>query len=166
MIGRIENLKRNILLFVLFVTAMLFAAPSIRSTRIVSSVIDSTPIGSTTPSTGAFTTLTTNSLIVNGGVSSAGTGFKHFRVNGGSCTTSGSQGSTCQTGSISLPGTAYPDTNYTVSCFEDGFITVNVGTPGIIGIGTKTASSFTLVVAQIGSVAASYGAVDCITIHD
>lgn len=154
-------------------TTLLWAANTVLTgVALKNSTVDSTTLGATTPSSGAFTTLTSNAgatvsggFIVNSGIQS-GTGFKHFRVTGGSCTTSGTQGSTCQTPSISLPGTAYADTNYTITCMEDGFIAVNTGTPTVIGTGTKTTSSFTLVVAQVGAVAAAYGAIDCVSAHD
>lgn len=169
----------QILFFVCLATLLLWAAnTTLTQVTLKNSTVDSSPVGSITPSSGAFTTLSSSGaftpsggttvsggLVINGGVQS-GTGFKHFRVTGGSCTTSGSQGSTCQTGAISIPGTAYADTNYTGVCMLDGQIATNTATPAIQGFGSKSTASFTLVVMQVGSAAASYGALDCVTMHD
>lgn len=103
-------------------------------------------------------------LKVDTGVTVQSTGFKHFRLaSGTSCTTPGAQGSQCTTGLISLPGPAFPDTNYTLVCVPDGPAT---GSPVIQGVGGKNPSSFTLAVLQVGTAASSYGAADCIAIHD
>ncbi|HEY6351981.1 MAG TPA: hypothetical protein VI636_21510 [Candidatus Angelobacter sp.] len=103
-------------------------------------------------------------LKVDTGVTVQSTGFKHFRLaSGTSCTTPGAQGSGCTTGSISLPGPAFPDSNYTLVCIMEGPAT---GSPVIQDIGSKTPSSFTLGVTQVGNIASSYGAADCIAIHD
>ena len=103
-------------------------------------------------------------LRIDTGVTVQSTGFKHFRLaSGTSCTTPGAQGSGCTTGSIALPGPPFPDANYTLVCIMEGPAT---GSPVIQVIGSKTASSFTLGVMQVGNVASSYGAADCIAIHD
>lgn len=156
-------MKKFVAVFMLFVAlgSSGFVLTTLTSVAIKNSTLDSTPIGATTPSTAVVTSLT-----VNTGVSSAGTGFKHFRVTGGSCTTGGSQGSTCQTAAISIPGTAYADTNYSLVCELDGSIATNTATPAIMGAASKSTGSFTLTVIQVGTSAASYGAIDCITVHD
>lgn len=101
---------------------------------------------------------------VDTGITVQSTGFKHFRLpSGTSCSTPGGQGSQCTTSLISLPGPAFPDTNYTLVCVLDGPAT---GTPVIQGIGGKNASSFTLSVVQVGTAVSSYGQADCIAIHD
>jgi len=103
-------------------------------------------------------------LRVDTGVTVQSTGFKHFRLaSGTSCTTPGAQGSGCTTGSISLPGPAFPDANYTLVCIMEGPAT---GSPVIQVVGSKSPSSFTLGVMQVGNVASSYGAAACIAIHD
>lgn len=155
--------KLGAILMLLFISTSLvgFVLTTVTSIAIKNSTLDSSPIGGTTPSTAVVTLLT-----INQGVSSAGTGFKHFRVTGGSCTTPGGQGTTCQTTSISIPGTAYADTNYSLVCELDGSIATNTATPAIMGAASKAAGSFTLTVIQVGTAAASYGAIDCITVHD
>lgn len=99
-------------------------------------------------------------LQIDTGIKSVG--IQHFRSSGTSCTTGASTGSFCQTGSISLPVTE-PDANYTVVCAIDGSST---GDPVIQGVGSKTTTAITLGVLNVGTVAASYGTVDCILIHD
>src|SRR6185369_11765369 len=86
------------------------------------STIDSTTIGATTPSSAVVT-----QLGVNTGISQSGTGAKHFR--GTSCTTAASAGATCPT-TVTWPGGAFANTNYTYVCFTngDGNAALNSGT--------------------------------------
>ena len=103
-------------------------------------------------------------LKIDTGVTVQSTGFKHFRLaSGTSCTTPGTQGSECTTGSIALPGPAFPDANYTIVCVLEG---PSTGSPVIQGIASRSPSSFTLGVLQVGTAASSYGAADCIAVHD
>jgi hypothetical protein len=98
---------------------------------------------------------------INTGITSSGTGLKHVR-SGTTCTTAAAVGAICTTASISLPGTAFPDPAYTLSCTLQGALT-NV--PVVIDT-NKSAGSFTVTIAALTAAAASYAEVDCIAIHD
>jgi hypothetical protein len=96
-------------------------------------------------------------LTVGTGVANSGGGLKHMRFQG--CFTSGSQGNASCVMTVSWPGTAFPDTNYTLSC-------MTFSEPGVVFMSTVKAA---------GSINASFfsatsglaaGEVDCIAIHD
>lgn len=101
---------------------------------IQNSLIDSTPIGSHTPSTGAFTSLNATSFTLNGaaptGHQLCGNGTSYVDTAGQSCSSTTqidyywTSTNTCSTGTgqpvhcettTTLPGNM-PDANYTISC--------------------------------------------------
>jgi hypothetical protein len=95
-----------------------------------------------------------------GGINNGGTGHKHIR-SATTCTTAASVGATCTTASITWPGTAFANTSYTAICSLE----TPTGVPTISTI-TKAAGTFTVTIAAMTAVAASYGTVDCIADHD
>lgn len=105
----------------------------------------------------------TNAGVVTGasfgtGIGNNGSGFKHARF-GATCTTAAGAGATCT--SAYTWTTAFADANYTVVC--QGITQTNIPILSIEGI---TASGFTARVSTPIASAASYGAVDCIAVHD
>jgi len=123
--------------------ALLLAAyglTKITSVQIVNSHIDSTPIGSTTPSTGAFTTATattfTGNLSGNATTASSIVGLKIFTT-GATCQTTASGSVTC-TGSFSVPGSPYTSSaTWNIICNGIG----GTGFPIFIDAGTPTSGS-------------------------
>jgi len=108
----------NIICFWFAVTLAAYGFAKFTGAAIVNSTINSTTIGATTPSTVAATTLTAStSTQMNGSVLNTGTGFKHVRVT--SCTTTAVANNFCNT-TVTWPGSAFPDTNYTYGCSTDG----------------------------------------------
>lgn len=102
-----------------------------------------------------------NGILVNGGVNPAGTGIQHIRGSVG-CTTGGvAIGDSCTSGALSWT-TAFPDTNYSITCALDGTSILNK--PTIMYV-TKSAGSFTITIAQLTTSAAT-GNYDCIAMHD
>lgn len=110
------------------------------------SLIDSTPIGSTTPSTGAFTSLNATSLTLNGAATAnqsiCGNGTTYgacgtdvyFNITGCALGTPYNGDGACSN-SGSLPITA-PDTTYSVTCNADYSSTSGTS---YIGISVSTA---------------------------
>jgi hypothetical protein len=100
-------------------------------------------------------------LIVNGGVTATGSGFKHARTTA-SCTTGSNPGDRCYF-TISWPGLAFADTNYTTTCTAE----YEVGGPSII-VSTKTTSNITVTVVNDGVLDGddTVTGLDCIAIHD
>jgi len=141
----------------LFIATAFAAFTTITSIALVNSTIDSTPIGATTPSTGAFT-----SLIVNTSIPTTSSAVKIFQSSGTSCTTSGTAGNVCTSSSISIPGPAFADTGYFGGCETEG---ANTGSPVIQGLASKTTNTIQVGVLQGGSVASSYGTIDCWLFH-
>ena len=158
-------MKQKLLIFacILSVTLALWAAnTTLTNVALKNGTIDNMSIGATTPSTGVFTGVTSTTLTANGSVAN-GTAIKHFRTSGTSCTANAPAGTTCTTGAISFPGSAFPDTNYTVIC-QVGDAS-NVATPIIVGVTSKTTTSVALIVTNFGT-NSSYGNADCIAFHD
>lgn len=105
----------------IFCAEVLWGATKIRSATIINSTLDSSPVGSATPSTGVFTTLTDQALTSGQCVQAASGGILQGiqcpYTNGGRqtsvCSTAGGGGSTC-TSSVSFFRTE-ADTNYAIS---------------------------------------------------
>lgn len=108
-----------------------------------------------------------NEAVINGGVSANGSGLKHVSSDV-SCTakTSDSQSSnTCQV-VIDWPGTAFADTNYTVTCTPktvSGGLAWNITIPD----SGKTTSSTTVQLVMWGAdESVTLSGLNCIAIHD
>src|SRR5712672_246814 len=103
------------IVFFLLVTVMaMYGFGKFTGANIVNSVINSTTIGATTPSTVVATTLTSStSAQFNVSVLNTGTGFKHVRQS--SCTTNSTLNSICNT-TVTWPTPAFADANYTAVC--------------------------------------------------
>jgi hypothetical protein len=145
-------IKVIFVMIVLAVAAIAFA--KFTGAAIVNSTINSTTLGATTPSTAAVT-----QFAVNTGVTNSGTGFKHVRAT--SCTTPASAGGFC-TGTVSWPGAAFADVNYTFGCIAigSGQATFLVGsTPTTTGITAEVMNSS-------GNSAAVSVTLDCWAMHD
>jgi hypothetical protein len=96
----------------------------------------------------------TISLLTNG------TGIQVFNTTT-TCTTAGSVGATCTTGAISLP-VAEADTSYRVTCTGKGPTAV----PVISTITNSSATQFTITIAALTAVGASFTSFDCIAGHN
>jgi hypothetical protein len=96
----------------------------------------------------------------NGGIAQTGTGVKHARVAG--CATAASIGATCDT-TVTWAGTAFADTNYTVTCSGQGITT---GVPRIQSLQTKAASSITVRSEATTAAAAQFALINCVAMHD
>jgi len=94
---------------------------------------------------------------VYGGVSQ-GSGIKHQRVAG--CSTTAAIGAFC--GVTLTWATAFPDTNYTVTCTNVG----NTSGVPVVATVNKTAANLTVYVAAMSAVVATSTEVDCIAMHD
>jgi len=103
--------------------------------------------------------LSTGQLSIPSGIDASGGGMKIILAQGLGCSTAASVGATCTTGAISLPGTAFPNTSYALSCTMSS----TSGVPTIVGV-TKSTASFTLTVAALTASVAS-GSVDCVALH-
>jgi hypothetical protein len=90
----------------------------------------------------------------------SGTGLQIFNTTT-TCTTAGSVGATCTTGAISLP-VAEADTSYRVTCTGKGPTAV----PVISTIANSSATQFTITIAALTAVAASFTSFDCIAGHN
>lgn len=147
----------GLVLVVLAACTMLPAAAGLRNLAITLSTINSTTLGATTPAAGTFTALGANT-----GVDASKTGFKHFR--GTSCTTAAVASASCNT-TVTWPGSAFADTNYTAGCSLN-----DVTTPGAawdFGTGTKTTTTMVTGIQNIpGSSLAVSGQLNCWAIHD
>lgn len=97
---------------------------------------------------------------VSGGVDATGGGVKHAR--GGGCSSMNQH--SCSV-TVSWPGAAFPDTNYTAVCTPEGTIAT-----GTLSIASKSTSSITLSLSEelviTGSTVAGMSGVDCIAMHD
>lgn len=102
-------------------------------------------------------TVNAHDLTVTNGINNSA-GLQHFR--GASCGTAATAFATCTTSIITWP-VAMPNTNYTVACTLD----TPVGTPVIVGMPTKTATTFSIQIATLTAVASS-GQLNCIAVHD
>jgi len=132
-----------LLALVVFTVLCGFALTKYRSMAITNSTIDSTTIGATSPSAGAFTTLSSTQpvtlggrLTENAGVINSGVGLKHVRV--ASCTAIGS-GGFCPT-TVTWPS-AWADTNYTEVCSVE-----NTAVLYVVGITSKSTTSISVIV--------------------
>jgi hypothetical protein len=159
----IKMKKASQVLFVLILTvAVMYGFTTVTGMNLKNSVINSTTIGATTPSSGIFTSVQVNSgLLVNAGVNNTGTGFKHVRV--ASCTTTAVANNFCNT-TVTWPAPAFADTNYTYGCSSDGNGAAAYQTTSS---GSKTASNFVAVVINTpGNSAATSVTLNCWAYHD
>jgi hypothetical protein len=102
---------------------------------------------------------------LNGGVNNTGTGIKHVRSTA-SCTTGNNVGNTCSV-TITWPGTAFADTNYTVVCSPEKQIASPYAASWFfIPLGGRTTSTFVVTMETLNSLATSLNSLDCIGIHD
>jgi hypothetical protein len=144
----------NIICFWFAVSVFCYGFAKFTQAVIINSTINSTTIGATTPSTGAFT-----QLGVSTGVTNSGTGIKHFR--GTSCTTASSAGAFCQT-IITWPGGAFADTSYTAVCNIE-----NTAVLYLANYNNKTTSQITTIIQlSAGNTTGASGTLDCIAFHD
>lgn len=141
----------------------------IQLSQITGSTIDSTTIGGTTPYGATFTTMaatssataptvsaTTSLSVVGHGVTAIETGH----VSG--CSTDNNAWTTCS--NTITWGTAFPDSNYYVSCTGYGI----TGNPHIVGLSSKGTSSITVLTGNgvdNGAVVSSYSDVECLAIR-
>jgi hypothetical protein len=110
-------------------------------------------------------------VTINYGVSSNGSGLKHVRTDA-SCTTSTSMLSTCAV-SITWPGTAFADTNYTITCTPKN-ITWNLHGATIVAYSltipdsSKTTSGASVVLTNLETSGGqpTLAGLNCIAIHD
>jgi len=147
-------------LFFMFVTVMaMYGFAKFTGANIVNSTINSTAIGGTTPSTGAFTTLTSStSAQFNGSVLNNGTGFKHVRQ---ASTTTGSGVNGTSSTTVTWPTPAFPDGNYTTVCVSENSAAF------VAGVGSHTATNFNVNIENSpGATAAVSVILDCIGVHD
>lgn len=161
---RIINLLFLYLALVMFVCLSAWAVTRIRSATIINSTLDSSPVGSVTPSTGVFSTLTDAALtsgqcvqITSGGL------FANIP-----CPNFARVTSVCSTGNgsyVTCPNSATlnfsePDTNYSVSCTGIG----PSGFPAIYGVSGKSTTGFTVTIingTSNGAQVSSYSEIDC-----
>lgn len=153
----------KIVFFLLLTVMAMYGFAKFTGANIVNSTINSTAIGATTPSTGAFTALTSStSILFNGSVLASGTAFKHIRVT--SCTTAaGSDTNFCNT-TVTWPAPAFPDTSYSYGCSGDGN-----GAASFVNTSSasKTASSIVAVVQNTrGNPTANSVTLSCWAFHD
>lgn len=138
------------------VSALGFTLTGVTSIAIVSSTLDSSPVGATTPSTGAFTTLQTTTGLVNGA------GFQRV-IAATTCTTAASTNAAC-TFTITWPVT-FNNSSYLAMCSVD---TITSG-GAVIVTSTGSPKSTTQVNGQLqnlgANAAASTATVDCIGIE-
>src|SRR5579859_1328642 len=154
--------KKLLTAFAAFALALTAFAATWRSMNIVSSTITSTTTAATTPSTGAFTTLSSTGATFNTSVVNSGTGFKHVRTL--SCTTAASASASCST-TVTWPGTAFADTNYTYGCNLDqtGGFTAYLNSDS----GSKTTSTVSVrIINTPGNSTAANGTLNCWAWHD
>lgn len=138
---------------VIFLSTLLFAVTKLRQVQLVSSTIDSTTIGATTPSSAVLTTLKVNTSVLNNG-----SALQHLRVS--SCTTGSGANGFC--GGTITWNVAWADTNYTAVCMIDGSATISVQ-----GTASKTTTQIGYVVYNVnGNTAAASGTLNCIAMHD
>lgn len=104
-----------------------------------------------------LTSPTVTSPTINTGVSQ-GSGMKHQRF-GATCTTAAATGSGC-TSAFSWTS-AFADANYTPIC-QGSAATNSV----VLNISSFNASSVTVQVVNVGTLAGSFGAVNCFAVHD
>lgn len=165
-------MKKTALIFVLTFSlgcaSLLWASNRIRSAAIVNSTVDSTPIGSTSPSTGAFTSLAANGLtpgnciqVLSGGVfSSTSNPCPNYGSTTSVCTTANAAFAVC---SFSVPLVAtQPNTSYKVSCTGVG----PSGFPVIQGV-SKFTSSVTVFIengSSLAAIASTYSEMDCVVV--
>jgi hypothetical protein len=105
------------------------------------------------------TVFNTGKLTIAGGIQNNGTGVKHMRF--ASCSTTNVQFNECTTGAQTWPGTAFPDTNYTVTCSIEG----SAGAP-LIAYFNKSASQVTGVVIMATTAVIASGTINCSAEHD
>lgn len=152
----------KIAFFLLIAVMAMYGFAKLTGANIVNSTINSTTIGSTTPSTGAFTALSSStSAIFNGGITNTGTGFKHVRAT--SCTTTSGVGTGNCTGTVTWPAPAFADTNYTYGCAVEGggqVMFTNVVT------GSKTTSTMQYTILNTPGNGSSSGIIECWAFHD
>jgi hypothetical protein len=94
------------------------------------------------------------------GIDNSASGLKHVRVSS-TCVTAASLGATC-TFKLPLPGTAFPDLDFTSTCTAVGATT---GVP-VLTVHTVAVSQLTLQIQAASSAAATVSGVDCIAVHD
>jgi hypothetical protein len=109
-----------------------------------------------------------NEVVINGGVSSNGSGIKHVRTDA-ACTTGSNIGNNCQI-QVYWPGTLFSDTNYTVTCtpkrvsFSGGY---SVGYDLTIPDANKQTGFTTVTISNLSqSTAVTVTGLNCIAIHD
>lgn len=98
-------------------------------------------------------------MTVNTSVAENGSGLKHKRVAG--CATGRVQVNSCFT-TVNWE-TAFANSNYTVSCMGDGIVS---GIPLNGGITAKTSTFVVFRTVSLTNIAAQYGVIDCIAMHD
>lgn len=151
------------------------AATPIRSAVITHSFLDSSPVGATTPSTGAFTTLKDTGVVSAPCTGTDGTGLlvsvpcitsvqDQDWTSSALCSLANSTDSGCS-GSISLP-VAYADASYTVECMP----TTSNGTfVSMSGQTSKASSSFPYVLTctfNCGAASSAATTADCHSHHN
>ena len=90
----------------------------------------------------------------------SGTGLQIFNTTT-TCTTAASVGATCTTAAITLP-VAEADTAYRVVCTGKGLTAV----PVVIATTNSSATQFTITIAALTAVAASFASYDCLVGHN
>lgn len=109
-----------------------------------------------------------NEAVINGGVSANGSGLKHVSTNS-SCTATSDCSHTDETCGvvISWPGTAFADTNYTVSCTAKNVVNHGFSWNIFILDSNKTTTSTTVNLIEHGACATvTLQGLNCIAIHD
>jgi hypothetical protein len=145
----------NIICFWLAVSMFAYGFAKFTQAVIINSTINSTTIGATTPSTGAFT-----QFAVSTGVTPTGGGFKHQR--GTTCTTAAGTNGECGT-TVTWGGGAFADTSYTSGCTVES----TAGTVQYLYGGGKAAASVSFQVMNTpGNTGAASGTYDCWAFHD
>ena len=104
-----------------------------------------------------ITGASTPKFSVETGINNNGGGFKHTRIASG--TTAASLHATAS--ATWTFGTAFTDTNYTITCTVDN----PTGVPLVANTDTKAAASINIVI-MAGSAAAASGTLNCIAVHD
>lgn len=141
-------MKRNYYLICLVLLCALsaLAAHVFRGMTIVNSTLDSSPIGSSSPSTGVFTGL-------------SGPGLQKV-INATGCTTAASLNAAC-TFTVTWP-TSFADTNYVVVCVGN----TAGGATAVLSNGTKSTTQTSGTIQNIGANAsATTTTVDCVASH-
>lgn len=178
----LTNTKLLVVVLVALVLSGVAATTHIRAVSITNSFLDSSPIGSITPSTAVFTSATDNGLTV-GNCMQASTGGllattsfpcytgKDLNWTDTGCTLANSTDSSCPA-STTLPSGGYADATYSVECTPENSSPGSGGTTIPVVVFTTQTKTATAISYQLsctfgcGSVATVTTTIDCHAHHN